>query len=595
VKKSFLYPALRALAAVSFLEAAWPSHAQAAGNSVYVDSVTGNDANDCLAQTRACRTIQRGANVVRGGDQMIIGPGTYYEFPVFQNLGSSATSPVWIKAQTPGTARISGMWKESALGQVTWDDAADGVTGDGIFSAAHNPALYGAYQGTYLFRFNNVTDLRAGRAGTINMPPYGMANGSGRIYVKLPGGINPTGSSVLLSSPTWGDSGSTDIVRVSGSPYVIFDGFYIEGGGAYCISFTQNSAAPTLRNIVFSYCRYGAQLPDDSLVEWSEYVWPGFHDFSEAVRQLNGGALKTYALVKQYNASLWLSGGIAEAYQSYSSRNGEFRYNYLHEAFDGELLGEFEYSESHHNVYLYNYDDHVQMENTAGFPSRELRLHDNLFLAAANSSISHQETSLVGPQYVYRNVCYWYDNHGTTWTILKTLTPNATGGIYYYHNLFWGGSAELFWQEESRQYLHFRNNILVFSHNRNSATSTTLDSNYNLLVNDADKPFLYGSSGSYLGTSTTSLRFLNAAGLDFGIQAGSSAENRGVALPGFNDGSPGGPDIGPFETGFDPGGNWPRPRATTYTTAPPERWNGGTPPPDTTPPGNVQNLRRGDT
>jgi hypothetical protein len=110
-----------------------------------------------------------------------------------------------------------------------------------------------------------------------------------------------------------------------------------------------------------------------------------------------------------------------------------------------------------------------------------------------------------------------------------------------------------------------------------------------------DKAWLRGSHGAYLGTGTTSLKFINTAGLDFGIQTGSSAENLGVALPGFNDGAPGGPDIGPFEAGFDPGSNWPRPRVTTYTTAPPERWNGGTPPPDTTPPGIVQNLRRGDT
>ncbi len=597
MKKEFFSSALRALWPVALLALAWPSAAQAAGRIVYVDAATVNDANDCLAQTRACKTVQRGASVVRGGDQMIVGPGTYYEFPIFQNLASSATSPVWIKALTPGTARISGMWKEAALGQVTWDDASDGVTGDGIYSAAHNPALFGAYLGTYLFRYNNVTDLRAAKAGTINMPAYGMANANGRIYVRLPGGINPNGAPVLLSSPSWGDTGNSDVVKVSGSPYVIFDGFTIEGGGTYCMSFTQNSPAPTLRNIIFSYCRYGARLPDNSIVEWSEYVWPGFRAFSEAVRQLNGGVLKTYDLVKIYHPSQLLSGGIAEAYQSYSSRNGEFRYNYMHESFDGELLGEFEYSQSHHNVYNYNYDNHIQMESTAGFQARELRLHDNLFLAAGRAPLSHQEPAIVGPHYVYRNVVYGYDDHGwSAWTIIKSDAPNATQKFYYYHNLLWAKRSELFWNENRRDMFQFRNNIFVFESNRNSEnTSTTFDTDYNLLVNDVDKAWLRGSHGAYLGNATTSLKLINLAGLDFGILAGSSAENRGVALPGFNDGAPGGPDIGPFETGFDPGGNWPRPRVTTYTTAPPERWNGGTPPPDTTPPGNVPNLRRGDT
>ncbi|HEV8337988.1 MAG TPA: hypothetical protein VGR67_16375 [Candidatus Polarisedimenticolia bacterium] len=571
-----------------------PARAQTSPKTVYVDASTGNDSNDCLALNRACRTIQKGASVTRGGDAMIVGPGVYYEKPVFQSLGSSSTSPVWIRAEPRGGVTISGMWKEVASGQVTWDDAADGVTGDGIFSAIHDPCLFGAYQGKYLFRLNNVADLRAGKAGTVNMVAYGMASGNGRVYIKLPGGVNPNGASVLLSSPTYGDAGSGSVVKVSGSPYVIFDGFRIKGAGVYCISFSQDSVSPTLRNMVFSYCRYGAQLPDNSIVEWSEYVWPGFRDFSEAVRQLNGGSLKTYTLVKEYNAVLWLEGGIAEAYQSYSSRNEEFRYNYLHEAFDGEILGEFEYSQSHHNVYLYNYDDHIQMESTAGFQSRDLRLHDNLFLAAGNSSVSHQEGSLIGPH--YRNVMYGYDELGwNAWTIIKSDAPNATQKIYYYHNLMWGRGNELFWNEKRRDMFQFRNNIFVFESNRNSQdTSTSFDSDYNLLVNGVDKGWLRGSHGAYLGTGTSSLKFVDVGALNFAILAGSAAENRGVPLPGFNDGAPGGPDVGPFEVGFSPGAAWPRPRVTVFTTTVPERWNGsgGV---DIQPPAPVQNLRRGDT
>jgi hypothetical protein len=592
VNREFVGSVLRILVSLALFEVAWPSAARAAGRIVYVDAATGNDANDCLAQTRACKTIQRGAAVVRGSDQMIIGPGTYYEFPVFQNLASSATSPVWIKAQIPGTARISGMWKEAALGQVTWRD-----DGGGVYSAAHGAGLFGSFQGTYVFRFQSMTDLlnasAATTAGAVKTPPYGFVYSGGRISLKLPGGVNPNGKSVLISPPSWGEAGNANVVSVLGSPYVIIDGLVIEGSGTYCLNFSQDSIYPTVRNTRFEYCREGMLLPNNGLVEWSEYTYPGYYDFAEQVRVLNG-SLRVFDLVKSYGPDPYFEGEFADTYNATASRNCEFRYNFLHEAFDGEGLGEFEYSESHHNVYLRNYDDHIEMEGNEGTPARELRLHDNLFLSAG--LISFQEASLAGPQYVYRNVYYWYDNHSSqNWTVLKTKAPNATGGIYFYHNLFWGNSTELFWQEESRQHLHFRNNILVFSNNRNSATSTTLDADYNLLVNDTNKSFLYGSHGAYLGTSNTSLKFLNVAGLDFGILAGSSAENRGVALPGFNDGAPGGPDVGPFETGFDPGGNWPRPRVTTYTTAPPERWNGGTPPPDTTPPGNVPNLRRGDT
>ena len=561
------------------------------GRVVYVDAASGNDANDCLASNRACRTIQRGAGVVRGGDQMVVGPGVYYERPIFQNLSSSSSSPVWIRAEPTGSARISGMWKEAALGQVSWQDETGGV-----YSAAHGPALFGAYNNVYLFRFNNVTELRNAKAltasGTVNTPAYGFAVASGRIYVKLPAGTNPNGKPVLFSTPSWGETGIAEVVKVVGSPYVILDGFRIEGSGTFCVTFSQDSVGPTVRNTVLEHCRYGLQLPSSSLVEWTEYLYPGFHDFAEAVRVANGGVLKVYELVKEYHPDAWLEGGLADTYGSASSTSRAclFRYNFLHEAFDGESLGDFEYSESHHSVYMYNYDDQIEMESWAGTGSRELRLHDSLFLSAGR--ISHQETSLIGPQYVYRNVWYGYDNHGwPNWTILKTKAANATGGIYFYHNLLWGDDTELFWQEESRAHLHFRNNILVFRHNRNNPTTTTLDSDYNLLVNDTDKPWLYGSHGLYKGTSPSVLGLLDVANLNFGILPGSPAENRGMALPGFNDGAPGGPDLGPFEAGLDPGIEWPRPRRTVFTTTTPDRWTGSGGG-DTTPPSKVINLRR---
>jgi hypothetical protein len=591
----FTRHAMRRLALAAGLFAALPlgaeisPPAEAAGRTIYVNATSGNDSNDCLAADRACRTIQRGANVVRGGDRMIVGPGTYYEAPSFQNLASSSTSPVWILSETPGAARISGMWKEAALGQVSWQD-----DGGGVYSAPHGPALFGSYNGTFLFRSKTVTDLRNANAGGVNTPSHGFAAENGRIYVRLPNAANPNGKSILFSPPTWGETGALEVVRVSGSPYVILDGFVFEGSGTFCVTFSQSSTFPTVRNSRFEYCRYGVQLPDNSLVEWSEYSYPGFYDFAETVRQANGGAFRIFDLIKNYWPGT-MEGGLADTYgSSGTSRNCEFRYNFLHDSFDGESLGDFEYSESHHSVYRHNYDDHIEMENWAGHGSRELRLHDSLFLSAG--LISHQETRLVGPQYVYRNVVIPYDSHAAAnWTILKTKAANATPGIYFYHNLFWGNSTELFWEEESRAHIHFRNNILVFQRNRNSATATTLDSDYNLLVNDVDKPFLYGSHGSYLGTNPSVLGFLDAAGLNFGILATSPAVNRGVSLPGFNDSAPGGPDIGPFESGVNPGTEWPRPRRTVYTTAPPERWNGGPPPGDTTPPGTVQNLRRADT
>ena len=93
---------------------------QCGGNrTVWVDGRNGNDSNNGLSQGQAFRTIQKGANTVRGGDVMIVRPGKYYERPTFSNLGSSANNPVWILSEIPGEATISGLWRAVPL-QFAW-------------------------------------------------------------------------------------------------------------------------------------------------------------------------------------------------------------------------------------------------------------------------------------------------------------------------------------------------------------------------------------------------------------------------------------------------------------------------------------------
>lgn len=526
----------------------------------YVDASGGDDTNNCLALNSACKSIQGAAKMLRGGDTLIVKAGTYYESLRFKNLRSSRKNPVLIKAEPRGSARISGMWEQAAVGKVQWQDV-----GDGIYSATHGPMLFGSYKHTFLFRLNSIEELRNAeaktRSGTVKLPPYGFAFKRGKIYIRLPGNTDPNGKSILLSPPSWREPGRQSVITVDDSPGFILDGFYIEGSGTVCVNFDKNSTSAVVRNTIFQYCRYGMRLPDKSLVEWSEYTYPGFIDFAEKVRRLNNGKQKIFNLVKEYHASNWLEGGLADSYgRKGTSRYCEFRHNFMHETFDGESLGDFEYSESHHNVYFSNFDDHVEMESWAGHQSRELRLHHNLFLSAG--LISHQETSLKGPQYIYRNVWYYYDDHGaSSWTIIKSKAPNANGGIHYYNNLLWGVTGELFW--ESRHHLHFRNNLFIFKRNQNWKSATELDSKNNLLINDDDKPWLYGHHGLYLGTDPSVFNFNDRANLDFGIKSNSVVIGKGVEITGLEDiGST--TDIGPFGITDNPGMEWPRPRRTVF-------------------------------
>ncbi len=537
----------------------------AEARTVYVSAADGDDGNGGLERDDAVATLTRASEIVTAGDTLVVGPGTYYEQPTFSDLGTSADSPFRIRADPRGRATVSAMWPDAARGETDWRD-----DGGGVFSAEADPSTFGVFDSVYLFRFNSVADLRVGRAQSVDLdlPPYGFAWEEGRTYVRLPGGVNPNGRHVLLSAGHWSEPGATAVMTINDSPHVTIDGLRFEGSGYHCLRFDYDSVAATIRNTLFHYCRVGARLPDRTVVEWSEYGYPGFHDFAEEVRQRNEeeGIEAMFTLVKDYHDPVRLEGGIGDSAATYlsglpASRDLEFHHNFMFEAFDGERLGNFEYSESHHNVYLYNYDNHIEFESWAGYGARELRFHDSLLLAGSMGPISHQEPSIIGPQYVYRNVVSGYDAHGwESWTQIKSSMPNATGGVFYFHNLFIGTRGGLVWEPD---HLVLRNNIFIFTSSWDDE-DFELDSDYNLLVNEVDKPVLRGPNGIYSGADSSALRFREPAALDYGLTAGSPALDIGLDLPGFNDGAPGGPDLGPFELGAGPGPDWPRPRRTVF-------------------------------
>ena len=542
---------------------------------IHVDKAWGNDRNSGLSKDSALRTIDRAARMARPGDEIVVGPGTYYEQPNFSNLRGTADRPVWLRASEPGTATISGMWQEAAEGRVRWKRHDNGL----YSTPRASQPLFGAFDGVFLFRFNTVQDLLDGRAGDIDMPEYGFAATDGMLFVKLPGGVDPNGKSLKFSDE------ESSIVEVNNAPYFIIDGFRIEGAGAgRCIGFDRTSHHAIVRNTIMTYCRHGVRLADDSLVEWSEYTYPGFHDFAEKLRQRNGTITPIYRLVKQYHPEAWLEGGMAISFgRDYASKNCEFRHNFIHETFDGEALGQFEYSRSHHNVYLYNYDNHVEFENWAGHGARELRLHDSLMLASAFGPISHQDAGqsdrgIVGPHYVYRNVVYGLDDHGwNSWTIVKSRIRNpAFEGLRYYNNLLWSeGQSDadagwrrngyLFWDDERRDVFDFRNNIVIFNEAGDNTGRGAFRSGHNLLVNAVDQPWLRGANSAYLGEDPASLRFNDVDGLNFGLRFGSPAENAGTPVPDVEQDGSGRLDVGPFAVGQDPGRDWPRPRETVFT------------------------------
>lgn len=89
---------------------------------------------------------------------------------------------------------------EAATGAVSWQDE-----GDGTWSAAHGPVTFSGWRGHFLFRYMSRQDLLNGRVqttgsyGQVVGPQSGFACVDGRVYVKLPGAVDPNGEPIVLS------------------------------------------------------------------------------------------------------------------------------------------------------------------------------------------------------------------------------------------------------------------------------------------------------------------------------------------------------------------------------------------------------------
>lgn len=220
----------------------------------------------------------------------------------------------------------------------------------------------GSYNDAFLFHYKTLDDLLSSSVNGVEKPSYGFAHEGGELYLRLPEEADPTGESVHLT-----DAFQQTLVNIKNSPHVIFDGFHVTGSGDEdAIEVDDKSHHVTLRNLLITHSRRAAELPSNSVFEWSEYSYPNFRNFVDAIIKLNGDSSENvYALVKRYfskGGNAYLEGGIATS-PATESRNVEFRYNYIHEVFDGERLGTFSDSSTHHNVYDHNYDDHIELES----------------------------------------------------------------------------------------------------------------------------------------------------------------------------------------------------------------------------------------
>jgi len=337
--------------------------------------------------------IQDQINAARPGDEIILEPSVHYGTLKIQDKPGIA-----IKARVPGETRISGLWKEADQGEVEW------MSKWGAWAADHGDSHLVSSGDAFLFRYGGERPVDLLKSNTIEVagktykkPPFGYAfhPEAQQIFVQLPDEADPNGKQIKFC-----DKPAQTLIDVQNSPDIMLDGIFIEGSGdTDAIKFDERSEAPTLRNCVFTHCRRAARLPHASTVEWCEYTYSGFWNFYQYLRGLNGeGTAALFNMAKHHwtagSGNSMLEGGFAESIYPSGSRGCEFRYNFYHGTFDGFRMGAFVGTNSHHNVYWRNVDNHIEFESHESNRSTGGNYeHDSLLLDCPAAPVSHQDNS----------------------------------------------------------------------------------------------------------------------------------------------------------------------------------------------------------
>lgn len=558
-------------------------------------SKSGSNSNNGLSEQTAKLTVQAGLDILQPGDVLIIDDGVYYETCIRSNLNGSASSPIWIVAKNRGAVSIVNWWEDAAEGTVSWAS-----TTGGAFRASKSDRPYvGQHNGDFLFYHKTLADLTAATLSvggdTITMPGYGIAFDGDEVFVKLKGSANPNGQAVFIT-----DNFEDEILRFNGCSFVVVDGLILEGAGETAgISFNSSCSNCEVHNCIIDGSRFGVNTHDGILLTYCEFRMTGMYEWDEQLRADNGqGSDAGFQLVKNYftgdivggsSSNALLEGGFEVVGGGAPNDSIIIDKCYMHSVFEGSRLGEHTNSTLKNSVMERVLDDGTQIEGqNAQQNASGNEVHDCLFVDCFVST-SHQESTLSGKVFVYRNVMVIEDPNARSAYFFKTILTATAAEVYIYHNTLinetsfsieslgtnrwpWYGFSNSTAEEVER----FDNNVYIApgatQPNSGSLPQTRAGNAYASGITDSTT--FPGGSGNVRSGSDRSSMGLNS---DFSLTSGSAARGIGVTLgndtsgnplPDSRTGSAANDDAGAFPFGESPGASWPRPRTTTFFSTP---------------------------
>ncbi|MET0552667.1 MAG: Calx-beta domain-containing protein [Vicinamibacteria bacterium] len=507
---------------------------------------TGDDGNVGTTPAQALRTIQEAANRTAAGDLVSIAPGVYRE-SVSVPASGTALAPIVYRGSGDGVV-LDGADAAIAAG-VAWTAEANGVHARVLgFATGHVVTELGR-----LFRYDSLADLAVLGAGA----PGGFFFDGTTLRVKFANGSAPGAHTMHVAR-------LEDGFVLDGRAFVRIENLVIRHYGAgdfgkgvylrYSSDCAVRSSLIHENGAAGVWIKGGTRhlIEENDIFDTSIPGWPW--DFTKGSSAENNGIVFTDDVgrghIVRRNNILGTFNGIGPC----GGSAPPVGYTSEVDVYDNDL--------SLHN------DDALEPEGyCANVRIFYNRIHDvHMAVAAAPAA--------PGPLWIVRNVAWRFGNTRTSQqdgylaSALKINNGFATpvGPVLLYHNTFLtdapGTDAIALLSPGSGTLLRARNNLIAGTrYALYKVNPIPWDGNFNDLYTTDPVRFVswlgtsYPTLGAYQAAQGQELsglsvppQLVNPAGGDFRLAAGSPLIDRGVVLPGINDGWNGAaPDVGGLE------------------------------------------------
>ncbi len=514
--------------------------------TLYV-SPTGSNSNPGTVPTAPLETIQHAADLSQPGDLVLIQPGIYRESVDIPTSGTAA-HPIVFRGAAEGVV-LDGA-DPAVLAGVTWTNVGSAYSRVLGFSTGHVVTDQGR-----LYRYDSLSDLISLGAGA----PGGFFFDGASLFVKNADGSSPTARQMHVAR-------LEDGIYLNGRSHIRIENMEIRhyGSGDYGKGV---------------YLRYSS----DCAVRSSR-----IHEIGSTGVWIKGGERNTVEGNEFWDTSIfdwpwpYTKGSSAEnnavALTDNPGRGNVIRNNTIGGFFNGmgpcgsspPPTGFTTETDVYDNVFSEHTDDAIEPE---GYCSN-VRIWGNhiedVHMAFAVAPAAP------GPTWIVRNIAYNFGNtrtsqsDGYTASALKINSGYSTpiGPLFLYHNSFLteapGSDALALLNPGESTYLVARNNVFAGTqYALYKVNPVTLDFNWdNLHTTDPtrfvrwegtthpDLAALQIAEGQEMNGLNAPPLLTDPSGGDFTPQIGSALVDRGLVLPGINDGFEGAaPDIGAVEFG----------------------------------------------